>query len=293
MLNFKTPTINDIDLINNIVQNSDTMGCEDTFASSFLWGKTYGTQICVYKNTFLKRYGFGDNIIFDFPIGQEITESIHEILTYAKVSNITLQFHIKESEKAYLEQNFPNLFSFTEDRDTFEYIYLQTDLANLSGKIYQKKRNHISKFERTYPNYRFNKITDNNINDALYVAQKWCELRGCCSDKSLSSESCAIKLAFNNFNKLKLFGGVLYVENSPVAMTIASKITDKICDVHFEKALDVDGAYPMINREFAKTLGDFTYINREEDLGIEGLRKAKLSYYPNILLKNYIAKLVQ
>ena len=99
----------------------------------------------------------------------------------------------------------------------------------------------------------------------------------------------AIREALDNFDALELMGGVLYVANRPVAMTIASKINDYVCDVNFEKAVEVDGAYAVINNEFAKSQPQFLQFNREEDMGIEGLRKSKLSYYPDKILMKYTA----
>lgn len=107
--------------------------------------------------------------------------------------------------------------------------------------------------------------------------------------ESLGAEYCAINRAFYNFDTLGMFGGVLYVNDEPVAMTAASRINDKVCDVNFEKALNFDGAYAMINNCFAQTYTDYELLNREEDMGIEGLRKAKLSYYPERVLTRYAA----
>ena len=103
------------------------------------------------------------------------------------------------------------------------------------------------------------------------------------------SELMVIREALDNFSQLELMGGVLYVNSRPVAMTIASKINDSVCDVNFEKAVDVDGAYAVINNEFAKSKPQFLQFNREEDLGLEGLRKSKLSYYPDKILMKYSA----
>jgi len=103
------------------------------------------------------------------------------------------------------------------------------------------------------------------------------------------SELLAIREALDHFDELSLMGGVLYVNSRPVAMTIASPINSSVLDIHFEKAVGVDGAYAVINNEFAKSHTEYLQFNREEDLGLEGLRKSKLSYNPDKILMKYTA----
>ncbi|MDE5897808.1 MAG: phosphatidylglycerol lysyltransferase domain-containing protein, partial [Treponemataceae bacterium] len=129
--------------------------------------------------------------------------------------------------------------------------------------------------------------------DGLAVADSWFDENGGRGDADKEYERTIIRLAVGNAERLRLFGGVLYAEGRPAAMTLASAITKDTADIHFEKAAAPyarDGAYAVINKEFAASLAQFRHINREEDMGLEGLRKAKLSYYPDILLEKFRAE---
>ena len=102
----------------------------------------------------------------------------------------------------------------------------------------------------------------------------------------------AICESLENLEDFNMQGAVLYVDEKPVAMTLGSEISPNVYDINFEKALrEYDGVYSVINNEFAKTLTKYKYINREEDMGLEGLRKSKLSYNPVIILDRYNARL--
>ena len=201
---------------------------------------------------------------------------------------------------------------FTENRGDSDYIYSAESLATLAGNQYKKKRNHISRFNRSYLDYEIRPLTPSNFDDALAVEKSWlkveslgesgdsdcecsCECREAAwaerseDEKSRMAEYCAIVEALENFDKLGLNGAVLYVEGKPVGMTMASEILPGVWDIHFEKVIDeyaVNGGYAIINKLFAERLvaAGAKFINREEDINIEGLRKAKLSYYPQTIL---------
>ena len=177
-------------------------------------------------------------------------------------------------------------FDFEELEGDEDYIYTNYDLCLLPGKKYHSKRNHISKFDRSYPDWSFKIISKDNKSDALRVVERWCENNGV--DIESYNEYWAIRETLENYEQLKMHGGVLYVDDAPVAMTLGSGINLTTFDVSFEKALvEYDGSYAKINNEFAKTLIGFEFINREEDMGIESLKKAKLSYHPVAILKRY------
>lgn len=296
MLSFKTPELSDIEWATKIIEGSDVLSADSSFTNNFLWRKKYNIKICEYNGSLLKTFGINKSESYAFPIGSENPkDAIKAMQADAYERGIDFVIGgITEGKKEYLQAEFKGEFEFFESRDDADYVYLQENLANLAGKKYQKKRNHISKFLRTYEDVKFVPLNSQTYADALKVARLWCNEHGCIdSGDGLGAEYCAIKEAFDNFEALNLSGGVLYVSGEPAAMTAGAKINANVFDICFEKALDFDGAYPMINREFAKTLGNFTFINREEDMGIEGLRKAKLSYYPETILMKYRAKAVK
>ena len=196
-----------------------------------------------------------------------------------------------------LAKYFPNRhISWKTNRDDCDYIYLRENLAELPGSHFQKKRNHISRFNRTYgPNWEFKSFPENPVfQDILAVSQKWFEEKDGQNNPVLQLEHQSIKYALENAELLRLRGGVLYINGEAAAMTLASPISDSVLDVIYEKSIEEhekNGAYAVINQQFAKKNNNFLYFNREEDMGIEGLRKAKLSYKPSIILDKFYGQL--
>ena len=292
MIEFREPRIEDREKLQNALDKTNAMGCDCTFANTYIWRNYYNIKIA-FKNDFVFKSYFTDGNLSGYTLpfgGKEINWAVNEIFKDARERNLdrVLIGLLTEDKKELLEKLYPNQFTFIEERDNADYIYLQENLANLSGKKYHGKRNHISKFIRTYPDYKYVPLSRDNFSDALLVAAKWCDERQDIDGEQFGSDYAAIEDSFLHFDKLGMFGGILYVDGSAVAMTVASIIRDNICDVHFEKSI-IDGGYAVINNEFAKSLDNIKYLNREEDMGLEGLRKSKLSYHPEIILKKYSA----
>ena len=163
-------------------------------------------------------------------------------------------------------------------------------LDALVGKKFQSKRNHVNKFKRTY-NYEYTPITPDRIQECLDLEAEWCKANNCDQHEGTGNERRALVYALHNFEELGLTGGILHVDGKIAAFTFGMPINQDTFGVHVEKAdTSIDGAYAMINYEFANHIPEqYVYLNREEDLGIEGLRKAKLSYQPAIILEKYVA----
>lgn len=189
-----------------------------------------------------------------------------------------------------LEAFMPGKFQFTADRDYADYLYLRTDLATLAGKKFQSKRNHVNKFKRTY-NYEYTPITPDRIQECLDLEAEWCKANNCDQHEGTGNERRALVYALHNFEELGLTGGILHVDGK-LPPSLSECPSTKIPSEYMWKKADtsIDGAYAMINYEFANHIPEqYVYLNREEDLGIEGLRKAKLSYQPAIILEKYVA----
>jgi hypothetical protein len=197
-------------------------------------------------------------------------------------------------QKTRLETQMPERFSFYAPRDYNDYIYLRTDLATLVGKKYQPKRNHVNKFKKTY-SYEYLPITSELIPECLRFEAQWCRMHDCNAADGTGNERQAVLDGLNNFDALGLTGGALRVGDDLVAFTFGMPISADTFGVHVEKAdTRFDGAYAVINYEFANRVPEqYIYLNREEDMGVEGLRKAKLSYHPTILLEKYTATLIE
>lgn len=294
MLEFKEPTIEDRLWVNDLVERAGKerllLSYDVAFGTNFVWRFMYNIKICRFKNFVLKTFGSSEGKVhYAFPVGTgDIKEAFTAMLEHAEETGLKPNFGgVTKEQMEWIEAHYPGKFAFSESRDYFEYIYLSEDLAQLRGRKYHGKRNHISKFKNTY-DYSFELIDDSNKKDALYVSKLWCEQNVLGNDNGLSHEICAIRESFQYFDELEFKGAIIKIDGKPVAMTAGERVCDDVFVVHFEKALPgYDGLYAAINHFFAKELIQYKYINREEDLGIEGLRKAKLSYKPAVLLEEF------
>ena len=199
-------------------------------------------------------------------------------------------YGLTNEEKEKIEVTFPDEYVFYPSRNSFDYIYRVSDLAGLSGKKYHSKRNHISFFKKTY-NWSYEEMNSENLHECMAMNEKWFSLNVDKDPDGIDAERAVLNLCFDNFSKFAFVGGLLRVDGEVVAFTFGEKLNDNTFVTHFEKAFaDIRGAYPMINNQFAlNTLKEYEFVNREDDIGSEGLRKAKLSYYPEILLEKFTA----
>lgn len=291
MLNFHKPVLSDAAWVRAALKQSGYFGCEYSFGNIFLWSDVYQTQIAEYKNFFFAKSGVG-NCRYCFPAGSgDLKEAVEVLRDDAHANNLPFcMYGVTPQAIERLEAVFPNEFIFTPGRNDFDYIYRTADLTSLSGKKYHSKRNHIARFMKKY-DWRYEQITDDNIYECHNLNMRWKEEKGDAISSSMLGELKMCENALNNFNALQLSGGLLRVDGEAVAYTFGEEINEKIFCVHVEKALTAyDGSYPMINKQFvSERLQAYEYVNREEDVGEEGLRKAKLSYHPAILLEKNCA----
>ncbi len=291
MLEFLTPTLKDKQWAKSIFEDSGYISSDNAFGTAFIWKDVYNLKICKYNNFLLRLYE-GKQTFYGFPLGKgDLKEVIEVLINDAQKRNIDFCFTgITASMILILNKIMPEKFIFSETRNTADYIYESKDLINLKGKKYHSKRNHISKFNNMFDFVYYN-ITNENINDCRVILEKWYDENEYKSNESLCKEKMALELALEYFNELEFSGGIIAIDKMPIAFTIGEKINNEVFVIHFEKALrEYMTAYSVINNEFAKNnLCKYKYINREEDLGLAGLRKAKLSYHPQILLKKYDA----
>lgn len=290
MLEFERSNPQDKQWIDSVLKESRHMGCIYSFAQTYIWAEKYNTKVCRYKDALIIMGGY-ENPSYMYPAGDYDVREIIEVMRQdSRERGIEFRMEaIEEWQMEELSKAYPNGFEYTSERDSFDYIYLSSDLISLAGRKYHGKRNHISKFMRKHPDCVYEDITPLNISECESAAVAWFEQN---SDREdIDQELTAIKRALEHFDELCMLGGMLKVDGKVVAFTIGERLNKDIFVVHFEKALKgYEEAYTVINNRFAaEHLSDYKYINREEDMGIEGLRKAKLSYYPHILLKKYRA----
>ncbi|WP_448921109.1 DUF2156 domain-containing protein [Eubacterium sp.] len=293
MLEFKKPEITDKQWVNDCLVHANSMNCEYTFGNLFIWSSAYSTEICRYKDFLICRWGKDDDINYSLPLGEgDFTDAVSAIIDYAKSNGETpVIYGITEGYLCLMQEAFTGKFTYKYDDDNNDYIYSTEKMASLSGKKYHGKRNHITNFKKNNPDWSFEKISKDNIYECLSLHSKWIENKDP-DDEDYSLEFEAVKKAFEYFDELDMVGGLIRVNGEVIAYTLGEPQMNGHCFVsHFEKApADMIGAYPIINQEFTKNcLMQYEYVNREEDLGIEGLRKAKQSYHPEIWLEKCTA----
>ena len=300
----------DFEYLNSNLDSADLFGSDTSIANLFLLQEKYNTELKIYKNILFRYYyGTENRTGYGFPLPMKdapsdwLKTALEYIFDDAKAQKRPLAFCLLTSEQKnqlndVLIQHFPNhSINWKTNRDDCDYIYLREKLAELPGSQYQKKRNHISRFNRTYgANWEFKTYPENDISeDILKVSQKWYEERNGESNEILRLEHESIMSALKNHEMLNLRGGVLYINGEPAAMTLASPISPDVLDVIYEKSTEEherNGAYAVINQQFSKRCQNFLFLNREEDMGVEGLRKAKLSYKPEIILEKFYGEVV-
>lgn len=293
-MEFYVPTIKDINVIREALKNNEKKCCEMSPANTVLWARHYNTEIAIWEGNIIFRSCIGHGICSyscNLLNAMEPKKLFDTLVELAKEENHPFRMHcIMEEEMEMIEKWYPDIYRISYNRDESDYIYTQEKLASLAGKKLHGKRNHIHRFEEQNPDWVYERISDKNEEDCARMAMQWC-MKNCMDEEDeieydKIDESRLVVYAIRHRDELGMIGGALRTGGKVIAVTLGERLTADTFVVHFEKAFsEIQGAYPMINREFVRhELADYTYVNREEDLGEEGLRKAKLSYRPDILL---------
>ena len=287
-LSFRRPCLEDRQEVKKILEKSGNIDSASAFGTLYLWAEGYDINICMQNGVLFKKSGES----YGFPRGAENDAHLKSCLEALKQNCLKSEKFVLddllENDVRELDRIFPGKFSFSKNRDNAEYVYDIKNLAQLSGKKYHSKRNHISKFSKLY---EWKYIPCIKIMECVDFFEKWFKIYSKDEEKFNKQEYVAIKKALENFEILGLSGGILEANGKIVACTIGERINKDALLVHFEKALlEFEGSYSVINNEFCKSEAkNFRLVNREEDMGIQGLRKSKLSYKPMLLLNKYTA----
>lgn len=292
MLQLRKVRLEDKSWADEVLEGCRYNTLEYNFTSTFIWRDIYNFYIAQESDWFIL---FSDTKkpSFLYPYGKGDTASVLEkIIEFCKHRGIAASFHgVSAEAKEQLEMLYPGKFLYTLVRSEADYIYERESLATLRGKKLSAKRNHINRFIEEYPNWRYERITRDNIEEVYRMNKKWCAAAECKNAPGLREEACAVKQAFKYFFDLKLDGGALRAGDDIVAFSMGDRLNDTTYLVHIEKAFaDINGAYPMINKQFVlNNTEGYIYIDREDDTGDEGLRKSKLSYRPVSVAEKYFA----
>ncbi|MFR9558873.1 MAG: GNAT family N-acetyltransferase [Rikenellaceae bacterium] len=296
MIEFHPITLQDKELIESYTHCSGARNCDISFANMYCWQSTYGSAWAIIEGYLVIRFriGGGDELGYMQPIrcdgSHNFARIIPRLAEDAHTNGQRLRIiGLTEEGRATLDAVHHDNFAFHSPRDMEDYIYLRENLETLSGKRYQPKRNLINQFEKLYT-YTYHALTPQHFEGCMALCQRWREEHG--EDTTTPSpEIVAIQKAFDYFHELGFRGGVIEIEGRIVAFTYGSAITATTFCTHIEKCnTSFVGIYSIINKLFTQSLPpQFTHINREEDMGIEGLRKSKLSYHPTELQVKYTA----
>lgn len=293
MLEFKKPVPEDQEWIQNAGFQVGLRQNDAGFVNIALLTEKYNTYVCNYHGTLLRFFPEGYlKGSYAAPVGNADYKELIPLLE-ADAEERGLAFRLElltEDDCKKLEEAFPGRFDMICKPDFAEYLHLRERHADMAGRQFSSKRNHIAQFFRRHPDAYVAPITKETLGDAYTVARSWLDGQPDEKRDYLEYEYRAIKKSGENWDRWKMKGIVAYSDGAPVGMAIASRISEGVYDIHFEKALaEYPHVWSLLVREMARYLEDAVWINREEDLGDEGLRKSKLSYRPDLLLQKYCA----
>jgi uncharacterized protein len=264
---------------------------ELTFANFYIWRNYYNLQWVVAEDCLVFLAEREDECFAFPPVGSaprvELTENL---LTWMRDEKGVEEPQIHRADQRLVDElSASDIFTFEPTRDHFDYVYRSRDLATLESDAYRRKRNQVSQFDYYY-DYHYEPVSDALLEQCLRLAEVWCEQRQCEDDISLSHEFSGIEDALNHFHELEISGGALIIDDRVRAFALGEKLNEDTAVVHIEKANpDYRNIYPAMTRSYSaeRWMDPVTFINREQDLGISGLRRAKKSYNPDHLVKKY------
>ncbi|MBC2581831.1 DUF2156 domain-containing protein [Clostridium sp. DJ247] len=297
MLNFNPITIDDKQILDKYLRDYPFTTSEYSFTNLLIWRKGCDIQYTIYNDVLIiKKRDFKEKYHFMQPIGykkENLKDIIEELKIYKKENRMNYLF--KDVENSFLNDLrdiYGDEAHVEEDVDNFDYIYCSHKLMTLSGKKLHSKKNHYNHFIKNY-NYLVKDFSESGvIEDCILAAERWYD-ENYDGSTYITYELEGIKEILNYTDELNLKGMAVYVDNEIAAFTIAERVNDNMAIVHIEKGkTNINGIYAFTNKTFVERyLSEVKYVNREQDLGIEGLRKAKKSYYPIKLEEKYCVNL--
>ncbi|MCQ4769333.1 phosphatidylglycerol lysyltransferase domain-containing protein [Intestinimonas massiliensis] len=300
MIDFRTPQPSDKAWVDALLAQADYRGCDYNFTNLFVWSRAYGQEIARVDGFLVTHLCGRMGCSYMYPAGSgDLAAAIDILAREADERRQPLRLVcLTTRQMEELDRLMPGRFAYEADRDGFDYLYDIDRLADLTGKKLHAKRNHINRFMDNNPSWVYEEITPQTLPECLEMDKEWYRRsmvrEGAAEERDLGDEGIALRTAMDHYHALGLEGGLIRVYGEVVAFTMGDRLNSDTYDVHFEKAYgELQGAYAMINREFARWVRakhpNVRYLNREDDMGVEGLRKAKESYYPDRMVEKYAA----
>lgn len=298
MLKLSEISICDKKTFDGFFKQADLDVSELNFTNFFMWRDYYKIRFRIL-NDFLCIISFmePEEPFCFFPVGdysnvEGLKCTIMILRDYFSEMGWSFKFKRVSPEQLAAMQSAGLEFSSSEDRDNFDYVYTVKSLSTLAGKKLDGKRNHINKFKKLYT-FEYKEIDASNLDACREILEKWCIQRDYTQSQSLIAERKANFDLLDNYDKLKLKGAIIFVDGVPEAFTVGEQLNSRTAVIHIEKANgEIQGLYPLVNQQFvANQWSELEFVNREQDLGLEGLRKAKLSYNPAMLVEKYTVEL--
>ena len=293
---FKNFELKDKKLIESYTK-SWNIGCSDlSFANLFIWGADGKMQYVIDDDVLYIKLNFKSFPEFFWPpipkkgSKHDYRELVCRAFEYLENKNIVPVIrNIWEPFKEIIEKSCPEL-DIEPAEIAWDYVYSREKLATLKGKKLHGKRNHINKFMQENPDWEYKKLVPSMYEDCIAVYDGWKESKDLSEDE-FANERRSVLLALTNMEELGLTGGAILLDGKIKAFTVGERLNDDMQLIHIEKAdSEINGLFPMINQQYVlHECADVQYINREEDMGVEGMRKAKRSYYPDFMVKKYSA----
>ena len=284
ILHFHQLTLSDREAVQAVTLNSGRRNCNYTFANLVGWQFWYYTEVCVLDDAVVLRYTHEGERAYMVCTAKDISKELLEALLDDSQGNLTI-IGLEDSQATQLYTLHSKLSTIIEPvRNQYDYIYRRTDLAELHGSHLNAKRNHIHRFRAEHPDFEYRQITPELFDECRRLTEVWHEEKE--FSETIEAEHRVMETIFSNWDALGMIGGSIFVDGPMVAFTYGAAVTTDTIDICVEKAdRRIEGAFAIINQQFAEHLPEqFVYLNREEDMGIPGLRQAKLSYHPEILL---------
>ena len=291
MIEFRAVTLEDKQWIKRITDIEDSRSGDCCFTNIFIWDEVFSKRVAQLGDRLIMKLLYQETPFYSFPIGRgELGPAIMELKEDAGFHGVPLRIRGMTKESlTQLEAEFPDQFDISEDRDIFDYVYSLEKMTTLAGKKLHGKRNHINRFVENN-DWSFEPITTDTLPQCMEIYRKWARE----VDHDVLAETRAMSRVFNHYEELGLEGGILRSGGDVIGFTMGERLNSDTYITHVEKAVStIQGAYPMINREFSRFIKekypDIIYVNREDDMGLENLRKAKHSYYPEFMVEKFTA----